>query len=142
MEILHIHHAGMVSCPVWVCPPFSCLWISKSYFFPAESVPYASRQIERAPASRFISFCVWQLMIIRSGFPVIMRNTSSAKGMLSLKRQRMKSSSIGLKLRSLSRSFWRFALLYPKQSPAFSNRSSRNFLCSYYHKCLCFSRSV
>ncbi|MDE7220308.1 MAG: hypothetical protein K2O45_11920 [Oscillospiraceae bacterium] len=49
---------------------------------------------------------VVQPVITKSGLPVIMRRTISARGMLSLKRQRMKSSSIGLKLRSRSKNLY------------------------------------
>ena len=71
----------------------------------SESVPYASRQTDRAPPSRFMSFCVSQSVIIKSFFPVMMRKTSSAKGILSLKRQRIKSSSIGLNCSRRCKSF-------------------------------------
>lgn len=130
MQVLDIKYTGMVS-RLCGSAPLSALCISKSYFFLSESTPYASRQTERAPASRFMSFCVSHAVIIKSCFPVRMRRTSSANGILSLKRQRMKSSSIG---RNCSRRCKSFCCCFV------SANNSTFFLLSkfyYYHTITC-----
>lgn len=58
---------NMVALQVQFNIPISFLW----WYCFSESAPYASRQIERASASRFISFWVWQSVIIASDMPDI-----------------------------------------------------------------------